>query len=220
MADRNPKLSKVEVLYTKRHRLYNVIFMKLFRYDKGVVVFFREHNYLKNSSRVLDAGCGSGTVTKALRAAAQTHAFHNIQYHAFDITPVMLEQFNSWVAKEQLQNVATRRANVLEASNLPQSWRNFDLIVSSGMLEYLPKDKLPNALRNLRQRLAVDGKLLIFISKQNTLNHWLIEKWWKANTYSQRELEVALTEAGFQKFRFVNFNTYLNAWGFVIEVTK
>lgn len=72
---------------------------------------------------------------------------------------------------------------------LPSSWSNYDLIVSASMMEYLPHERLVDALAGLRERLNADGSLLLFVTKRNWLMRPLIGCWWDANLYTAGELE-------------------------------
>ncbi|MBW2162287.1 MAG: class I SAM-dependent methyltransferase, partial [Deltaproteobacteria bacterium] len=111
-------------------------------------------------------------------------------------------------------------ANVLEQHHLPESWTGYDRILSSAMLEYLPKDRLAEALAELRQRLAADGTLTIFITRRNALMVPLIEWWWKANIYTRGELREIFSQAGFDSITFHRFPRpfwHLNLWGLIVE---
>jgi len=93
-------------------------------------------------------------------------------------------------------------------------------ILSSAMLEYIPKDRLAEALAGLRRRLADDGTLTVFITRRNTLMKGLIEWWWKANIYTRDELREIYREAGFDEITFHRFPRpffHLNLWGLIVE---
>ncbi len=88
------------------------------------------------------------------------------------------------------------------------------------MLEYLPKDRLAEALAEFRQRLAADGTLTIFITRRNALMVPLIEWWWKANIYKRGELREIFRQAGFDSITFHRFPWpfwHLNLWGLIVE---
>ena len=55
-----------------------------------------------------------------------------------------------------VKGVELARANVLHLNELPSSWRNYDLIVSASVLEYLPPASLAEALSGLRSLLKED----------------------------------------------------------------
>src|SRR6185503_13296414 len=103
--------------------------------------------------------------------------------------------------------------------SLPQDWRGYDLVISSAMLEYLPKRRLPEALAALRERLEPSGALVVFISRRNLLMKWLIERWWNANLYTKTEIAEAFRSGGlvttFRKFPYPY--SQLNFWGLVVE---
>jgi cyclopropane fatty-acyl-phospholipid synthase-like methyltransferase len=91
------------------------------------------------------------------------------------------------------------------------------------MLEYIPKPKINQAIRNLSDLLKEDGTILIFITKRNLFMRLLIKMWWKANMYDKAEIMEVLTEAGFQEVNFKKFlfpYWHLNIWGFIIEAKK
>jgi cyclopropane fatty-acyl-phospholipid synthase-like methyltransferase len=132
----------------------------------------------------------------------------------------MLDRFRRWLHREEVEAVDLREANVLESHHLPESWVGYDRILSSAMLEYLPKNRLAEALANLRRRLAGDGTLTIFITRRNLLMKGLIEWWWKANLYTRDELREIYREAGFDSITFRRFPWpfwYLNLWGLIVE---
>jgi cyclopropane fatty-acyl-phospholipid synthase-like methyltransferase len=106
---------------------------------------------------------------------------------------------------------------------LPKDWRHYDLIVSSAMLEYVPKNKIRQALANLGALLKGDGTILICITKRNVLMRLLIKMWWKANMYDKEEIKHVLQDAGFNKIKFKKFALpywHLNLWGFIVEAKK
>ena len=207
-------------LYTKRLGIYHLIFCTFFRYHKGINYFFEKSGYIRPNFKILDAGCGSGVVTKELFGVTRKKGLSDIVFHAFDITPAMLNLFNNWIYNNEISNIFTYQSDALNL-NLPEHCNNYDLIVSSGMLEYLPKEKLSEALKTLKHLLNPNGRLIIFITKKNWMTKFLIKKWWCANIYNSDELIYYLKKSGFLKFVFKSFPMrycYLNRWGFVIEL--
>jgi hypothetical protein len=65
------------------------------------------------------------------------------------------------------------------------------------MLEYIPKDKLSQALGNLRKLLNHDGRLLAIVTKRTRLTTWTGAKWWGTNLFDHEEIERELRQAGF-----------------------
>ena len=102
----------------------------------------------------------------------------------------------------------------------PPSWRDYDLIVSASMLEYVPRTRLGTALGGLRSLLKEGGSLLLFITRRNWLTRPLIGRWWHSNLYRAEELEQAFREAGFLRVAFRRFPArfrYLALWGHIVE---
>lgn len=192
---------KVQKLYTGRASFYERFFINFLGWGRELEAFFRESSYLTPNSKVLDAGCGTGIVTKTLYKLAKEKGEH-VNFHAFDLTQRMLDIFSEWIAAERAENIELKQADVLELQLLPPQWSEYDLIVSSTMLEYLPKSKVSEALANLRKLLKSGGTLLVFITKRSFVTKWLAGRWWKTNTYTKSEIEKLFHEAKFTNVVF------------------
>ena len=169
---------------------------------------------------MLDAGCGTGVVTLALREALLERSLGPASFHAFDLTPAMLERFRGALQRRGIQGVELARANVLALEQLPDAWRGFDLIVSASMLEYIPPARLGEALRGLGALLRPGGDFVLFITKRNWLTRPLIGRWWHSNLYRRSELARAFREAGFASAGFGRFPLaarHLALWGNIVE---
>lgn len=208
-------------LFTRKHATYDR-FIRLVRYPQGIREFFRKSSLLRSGLRVLDAGCGTGAITLALYDALVRRELAAGRLHAFDLTPAMLRRFRLTLESCGL-DVELLQANVLQMDDLPSTWTDYDLIVSASMLEYVPRDQLPNALDGLRARLANDGTLVVFITKRNWLTGPLIGRWWRSNLYSREELDRAFQAARFSRAEFARFPLtarYLGLWGYVIQARR
>jgi len=97
---------------------------------------------------VLDAGCGSGPLTEALRARGAVVS-------AFDLSPAMVE-----LAHERLGEDADLRVADLGAP-LPYDDDRFDLVVASLSLHYV--QDWASALAELRRVLRPGGRLLVSV---------------------------------------------------------
>jgi len=213
----------VQEIYTTKVNLYHHVFFDILKYDRAVHSFFQNSNYVRSQFKILDAGCGSGLITKIVFKIAKEKKLAGVMFHAFDLTKAMLHIFRKWIKNNNLQNIELKQANVLKLEKLPKHWKNYDLIISSAMLEYVSKEELKIALSNLRNLLKPKGTMIIFITKQNFVTNWLVRKWWKARTYNKNEMEQIFSEVGFKTISFKQFlqpYTYLNFGMFIIEVKK
>ena len=182
--------------------------------------FFLASNYLRPYLKILDAGCGTGVVTRILYAITHKKGYEEITFHGLDFTPAMLNIFHKWILNKGVNNIILKQADVLDLKNLSPDWKNYDLIVSEGMLEYLPKDKISQALNNLKQLLKDGGKLLVFITRRNIITTLLVKRWWKANIYDEEEIKQIFQNVSFSELKFKEFSTmWLNST-IVIEATK
>lgn len=199
------------VLYTRRQRLYDR-FITMTRHEKSVRRFFEQKDMLRHGLKILDAGCGSGAVTKAIQSVANKQKLYDLTFYGFDATESMLNAFKT--SKSNLPYpVELVKANVLTLKNdLPTHWSNFNLIVSAGMLEYLPETEIENALTALRQLLTANGKLVIFISRKSLFTFFTIQKLWQANVYTREALTHVLRATNFKIDSLEKFKS----WGWAV----
>jgi cyclopropane fatty-acyl-phospholipid synthase-like methyltransferase len=173
---------------------------------------------------VLDAGCGTGILTLALREALLGRGFEPGPLHGFDLTPAMLDRFRATLESRHIDgDIQLAQADVLDLRQLPSAWSGYDLIVTASMLEYLPRARVSAALRGLRSLLGDNGRLVLFITRQNALMRPLIGRWWGANLYQEDELVRAFRDAGFASVRFRQFPLryrYLELWGHIVEAEE
>ncbi len=97
---------------------------------------------------ILDAGCGSGPLTEALRAKGAVVS-------GFDLSPVMVD-----LARKRLGDEADVRVADLGAP-LPYPDDKFDLVVASLSLHYV--EDWASALTELRRVLKPGGRLIVSI---------------------------------------------------------
>lgn len=207
-------------LFTERPDSYTR-FIRAVRYPAGLRAYFMASPLLNRPGlRVLEAGCGAGALTLAVHAAAERRGVPLGAFDALDLTPAMLARLRATLDRHGIGGVELREANVLELDALPASWRDYDLVVSASMLEYVPRARFAAALAGLRQRLRPGGTLVLFVTRRNFLMHFLIGRWWQSNLYTAPELAVAFRQAGFTTVRFPGFPLaarHLAVWGHVVE---
>jgi len=205
-------------LYTEHADAYQR-FVRSLGYPQGLRAVFLKSPALVPDMRILDAGCGTGITTLALRQALEARGISNGEIDAFDLVPAMLDRFRARLARFDIENVRLAQADVLNLDTLPPTWSDYDLVVTASMLEYVVRSKLPTALRALHQRLRSGGTLLLFITRNNLLMRPLIGRGWSANLYTRTEVRKALEDSGFSDVSFGHFPFpywYLDSWGHVV----
>ncbi|MBC6609176.1 class I SAM-dependent methyltransferase [Hymenobacter sp. BT188] len=205
-------------LYSSRPGLYETM-IGLLRYPQGLTRYFAQADFLRPDLKVLDAGCGTGAATIALHTALAGRHLLPARFHAFDVTPRMLRRFARHLDQHPVVGIELEVADALDLGTLPAGWWDYDLIISSAMLEYLPKADLAAALESLRLRLRPAGTLVVFITRQSPYMVPFIGRWWHANLYDKSELHQAFRQAGFRQLDFQAFPRpyrYLNWWGHVV----
>lgn len=213
------KTSDPTRLYTERAQSY-VRFVRCVGYPQGLRAYFLASPLLRSGLRVLDAGCGTGIVTLAMREALLRRNLSPGPLHGFDLTPAMIERFRQTLHRRAIEGIDVVQANVLQLETLPSLWNDYDLIVSASMMEYLPANRLVDALDGLRGLLSEGGTLVLFITRRNWLMRPLIGRWWKANLYESGELEESFRRAGFSSMAFRAFPLrfrHLGLWAHIVE---
>ncbi len=217
------KTTEIQEIYTKKAELYHQVFFDILKYDKAVQSFFQKEKYLHSNARVLDAGCGSGLITKILFYISEQNKFRGVTFNAFDLTINMLNLFQKWIKINKIKKIELKQANVLKLDTLPKEWKDYDLVIASAMLEYLSKKEIEIALSGLKDLLKKNGKIVVLITKRNIVTSWLVKRWWKARTYKKKEIEQVLSGVGFHNIRFKQFakpHKYLNRGVLIAEAKK
>ena len=70
---------------------------------------------------MLDAGCGTGAATLALRTALGERNLLPARFNAFDLTPLMISRFWKALDKHPITGIELVAANVLHLQALPAS---------------------------------------------------------------------------------------------------
>ena len=96
-----------------------------------------------------------------------------------DFSKNMLSILEEWIKENNKRNISTLMLDVNDISNINNE---FDLIISSGMIEYVDFRKL---LRDIRKLLNPKGQLIFLISRNSVLNWFVVNLYWKAKTYTQ-----------------------------------
>jgi ubiquinone/menaquinone biosynthesis C-methylase UbiE len=139
-------------LYDRIAKLYNITF-KFNGYGRSLELYLRDHPLpIPADARILDAGCGTGLLTLALLKALD----RPVHIAAVDLSAQSLATAKRAVAEEFAlrRDVGFMQANVLA---LPFADSSFDVIVTSGVLEYVP---LQDGFGELARVLAPGGHLL------------------------------------------------------------
>lgn len=122
--------------YDRIERFYDLTF-KLNGYGRSLDQFFKRHPLpVFTGSRVLDAGCGTGTLTLALLRTIKVP----IELTALDLSASSMATAKKYVDKNNRhqQSLEFTQGNILA---LPFVDEAFDLVVTSGVLEYVALDE-------------------------------------------------------------------------------
>lgn len=209
-------------LFSERPDLY-ARFIRAVRYPQGLRAFWQASPLLRSGLRILEAGCGTGALTLGVWDAAARRGLSLAALDAFDLTPAMLDRLRASLARRAIAGIDLAQANVLALDTLPATWRDYDMVVSASMLEYVSRERFVEALMGLRARLREDGRFVLFMSRRNPFTRLVIGRWWQSNLYTAGELRTACLAAGFRSVRFPGFPLaarYLATWGHVVEAAR
>ena len=138
--------------YDRIERFYDLTF-KLNGYGRSLDQYFEDHPLpVFPNARILDAGCGTGTLTLALLRTLKVP----VKLTALDLSASSMATAKKYVNKNNPRNQPVRftRGNILA---LPFADEAFDLVVTSGVLEYVSLD---DGLSELARVIAPGGYLL------------------------------------------------------------
>ncbi len=130
--------------------LYEALFGPLIRRTHPAVV---ELAGPRPGERVLDVGCGPGSLTVALRRSVGPAG----SAHGIDASPEMIEAARRNASRAGVE--VGFQVGVAEA--LPFSDGTFDLVVSQLAIHHLPDDLRPAAFGDMRRVLKPGGRCLI-----------------------------------------------------------
>ncbi len=174
------KTKKTENFYDRIADVHNFA-MKLNGYTRSVAKYLRSLELeIDSDSRVLDAGSGTGIVTSGFYATGlnpkQTVAFDL----SFNLLSVSREHFRK-DRRTKGKRIEPVRGNVLA---MPFADNTFDLLLSCGVLEYVP---LEEGLREFA-RVMKPGAKLVFIPVKPSLVGSVLEILYKFKTHPLAEV--------------------------------
>ena len=184
-------------IYDRFTNLYDLMF-RVNGYGRSVERYLRENPLpLAAGARVLDAGCGTGLLTLALLRVLRRPA----DITAIDLSVRSLQTARRAAAKLRpaaRHTVAFAQSNALQ---LPFADDTFDLVMTSGVLEYLP---LADGLGEFARVLAPGG-YLFFVPVRPSLPTKLLEVMFRFKAHPPAEVD----EATRRYFRVIEHHRFL-----------
>jgi ubiquinone/menaquinone biosynthesis C-methylase UbiE len=178
--EQQTKKFKTQNFYDRIADVHNLA-LKINGYRQSVEKFLKSFDLkIDENSVVLDAGSGTGIVTLGFHSAG----FRPRQTIALDLSfnslKVSREQFEK-DKKTDSQNISAVQGNVLK---LPFADATFDLILSCGVLEYVPLD---DGLKEFSRVLKPGAKLVLIPIKPSFVGS-VLEFLYKFKTHPMKNV--------------------------------
>jgi ubiquinone/menaquinone biosynthesis C-methylase UbiE len=162
----------------------------LIGYQKSVDSFVAQLPYEKDASlKVLDAGCGTGPYTLAI-----LKRFPHARVFAFDANEHFVVRLKQRLMKAGVGARAVAMVGDVQAPPREVNEQTFDLIMTAGVLEYVPLEKTVKTLSGL---LVPGGYFLNSPVKENTSGK-LIAWLYGCKPYARQRNIEAFTKNGFE----------------------
>ena len=198
-------------------------------YELGIRVTGHKHYYdqffsqanlrINDMDNVLDAGCGGGLLAVGLLNEYVKKRNINAIVHAFDISPSMLNLAEANILRNMVrENIRLYRANGQDLSNVEEFGTgnktsfhddSFDLVMSSGMLEYVPEPE--KAICEMMRVLKPERQLVLSFVNDSLLGR-IASRLWKFKILPKEYLfEQFYGIKDFQKFDVDSYNFYMKS---------
>lgn len=173
--------SKTQNFYDRIAEIHNLM-MRVNGYRNSVAKYLESLNLeLDENSLVLDAGSGTGIVTLGFQGAGFRPKKSVALDLSFNSLKVSREQFSK-DKKTDADNIVAVQGNILE---LPFADETFDLILTCGVLEYVPLDA---GLGEFARVLKPGAKLVLIPIKPSIVGS-VLEILYNFKTHSVRKTE-------------------------------
>lgn len=133
--------------------------MKLSKLDHILKNDLLEKARIKDKDRILDFGCGTGTLT--IMAKKENP---NATVHGVDVDPKIFKIAKNKIKHENLEI----RLNIYKGISLPYKDKMFDKVLSSLVFHHLLREEKINALEEIYRILKYGGTLYIYIFNRPT----------------------------------------------------
>ncbi len=166
---------------------------ELLRRSEAVAEYIRDKIRLdRDTTSVLDFGCGTGQVSMLLRRYVRSIC-------AVDSAGGMLEQLENKIVEGGVRNIEVRNMNILREAHMLKSG-SFDLVMSQMVMHHI--EDVAKIIRELKRLLSVRGQLcLVDLDKEDGTFH-AKDMFIPHFGFERSEFGRMLEEAGLFNIRF------------------
>jgi ubiquinone/menaquinone biosynthesis C-methylase UbiE len=193
---------KLYSLIGRSASLYDVG-LSLVGYEKSVEYFVSCLPFGKEVSiRVLDAGCGTG-----LYSLQVLKRYNHARITAFDFDNQLVRRLEEKIREKNYENRTHTFSGDIQGSLKEIRDERFDLVITSGVLEYVP---LERTIKNL-SRFPASGGYFLNSSVRDTWWGRLVCKIYGCKPYTREENIKAFEKNGFHLEKIINVSPYVPA---------
>ena len=149
--------------------------------------------------RVLEVGCGIGTITSCILEESRVTGVHGI-----DLDPAYVERVLTRIEDERLSASACPLEEFVPEKNDAASDASYDRIVCSNVLEHI-EDHI-GAMRNFARLLAPGGRALILVPAHQWLFCDIDRNLSHFRRYGRQDFEMLSRESGLELTAVKHFN--------------
>ncbi|MEW6077566.1 MAG: class I SAM-dependent methyltransferase [Thermodesulfobacteriota bacterium] len=200
----------IQSFFNKTGPWFYSFFFQLAGYRSSLKYFVRRHQHrlaLVKGMRILDAGIGTGFLTINLLTEAPV----SLTVTGLDFSDGMVSALRNRLRRLGLEDKVTLQMG--DMRGMPFSDGEFDLVMTSAAIEYLPR--VEDGFKEFSRVLRPGGKLLAITTRDSLMGRF-IGATWQNTVYQPEYIKACMADVGIhniQRLYFPWWFAHVNWWG-------